>query len=361
MAHWGGFTFKWYKSLLHNESIMSALYYTLLVAILSSVIATIIGTISAIGINKMKTKPRKLLLNINYLPVLNPDIVTAVALMSLFAFVNIEFGFTTMLLSHIMFSIPYVILSVLPKVRTLPQNIEEAAMDLGATPMYALRKVILPQIKPGIISGFLMAFTMSIDDFIISFFNTGNGVSNLSIEIYGMARRGNDENGSIVLRLVELQEGIIDYSKPNRILLTEKEKEKYLLQENDFLFARVNGNPLNVGRCAVFHSIGEAVYHNDHIIRVHFDDSMVNGVFASTILNSEYGKDEMRNKIKTSAGQYTISQDGIGAIKTIVPPIDLQNQFADFVAQVDKHKSVVQKSLDETQLLFDSLMQKYFG
>ena len=107
MAHWGGFTFKWYKSLLHNESIMSALYYTLLVAILSSVIATIIGTISAIGINKMKTKPRKLLLNINYLPVLNPDIVTAVALMSLFAFVNIEFGFTTMLLSHIMFSIPY--------------------------------------------------------------------------------------------------------------------------------------------------------------------------------------------------------------------------------------------------------------
>ena len=166
MAHWGGFTFKWYKSLLHNESIMSALYYTLLVAILSSIIATVIGTISAIGI------------------------VTAVALMSLFAFVNIEFGFTTMLLSHIMFSIPYVILSVLPKVRTLPQNIEEAAMDLGATPMYALRKVILPQIKPGIISGFLIAFTMSIDDFIISFFNTGNGVSNLSIEIYGMARRG---------------------------------------------------------------------------------------------------------------------------------------------------------------------------
>ena len=190
MAHWGGFTFKWYKSLLHNESIMSALYYTLLVAILSSTIATIVGTISAIGINKMKSKPRKLMLNINYLPVLNPDIVTAVALMSLFAFVNIEFGFTTMLLSHIMFSIPYVILSVLPKVRALPQNIEEAAMDLGATPMYALRKVILPQIKPGIISGFLMAFTMSIDDFIISFFNTGNGVSNLSIEIYGMARRG---------------------------------------------------------------------------------------------------------------------------------------------------------------------------
>ncbi|MGL5315439.1 MAG: ABC transporter permease [Peptostreptococcaceae bacterium] len=190
MAHWGGFTFKWYERLIHNESIMSALYYTIVVAVLSSIIATIVGTISAIGIHKMRGKSRKLILNINYLPVLNPDIVTAVALMSLFAFINLEFGFTTMLLAHVMFSIPYVILSVLPKLKQLPQNIEEAAMDLGATPWYALRKVILPQIKPGIISGFLIAFTMSVDDFIISFFNTGNGVSNLSIEIYGMARRG---------------------------------------------------------------------------------------------------------------------------------------------------------------------------
>ena len=190
MAHWGGFTFKWYKQLIHNQSIMSALYYTLVVAIISSVVATIVGTISAIGIHKMSGRNRNLILNINYLPVLNPDIVTAVALMSLFAFVKLEFGFLTMLLSHIMFSIPYVILSVLPKIKQLPSNIEEAALDLGATPIYALRKVILPQIKPGIISGFLMAFTMSIDDFIISFFNTGNGVSNLSIEIYGMARRG---------------------------------------------------------------------------------------------------------------------------------------------------------------------------
>ena len=177
----------------------------------------------------------------------------------------------------------------------------------------------------------------------------------------GMARRGNDENGSIVLRLVELQEGVIDYSKPNRILLTEKEKDKYLLKDNDFLFARVNGNPLNVGRCAVFHTIGEAVYHNDHIIRVHFDDGKVNGVFASTILNSEYGKDQMRNKIKTSAGQYTISQNGIGAIETIVPPIELQNQFADFVAQVDKSKLAIQQSLDELETLKKSLMQQYFG
>lgn len=177
----------------------------------------------------------------------------------------------------------------------------------------------------------------------------------------GMARRGNDPDGSIVLRLVELQDGYIDYAAPNRIILTEPEKRRYLLNDKDFLFARVNGNPENVGRCAVFCDIGESVYHNDHIIRVHFDDAMVNGVFASALLNSAYGKRQMRSQIKTSAGQYTISQDGIGAIETILPPMPLQKQFAAFVSQVDKSKVVVRKALDEAQTLFDSLMQEYFG
>ena len=190
MAKWQGFTFKWYKELMHNEAILSALKTTILVAIVASVVATIIGTISAIGIHKMKGAKKSVLLNINYLPVLNPDIVTAIGLMSLFIFLKLDLGLGTMILAHITFDIPYVILSVLPRLKQLPQNIEEAAMDLGATPMYALRKVILPQIKPGIISGFLIAFTMSIDDFVISFFNTGSGVSNLSIEVYSMARRG---------------------------------------------------------------------------------------------------------------------------------------------------------------------------
>ena len=191
MAVWNGFTLDWYYTLFQNERMISALYYTLLVAILATLISTFIGTIAAIGIHKMRNnKKRDLLLNINYLPVLNPDIVTGVSLMTLFVFLNVNFGMTTMLLSHLVFDIPYVILSVLPKLKQLPANIEDAALDLGATPWYALRKIVLPQIKPGIISGALMAFTMSIDDFIISFFNTGNGVSNLSIEIYGMARRG---------------------------------------------------------------------------------------------------------------------------------------------------------------------------
>ncbi|MEG0308582.1 MAG: ABC transporter permease [Clostridium sp.] len=190
MAKWEGFTFKWYQELFHNDRIISALITTLVVAIISSLIATIIGTISAIGISKMRGRKKALLLNINYLPVLNPDIVTGIGLMILFIFFKMKLGLLTMLLAHITFNIPYVVLSVLPKLKQLPANIEEAAMDLGAKPMYTLRNVILPQIKPGIISGFLIAFTMSIDDFIISFFTTGNGVTNLSIEVYSMAKRG---------------------------------------------------------------------------------------------------------------------------------------------------------------------------
>lgn len=191
ISSWKGFTFKWYGKLFQNEGLMEALYYTVLIAVLASVIATIIGTITAIGIHNMKKGAfKKLILNVNYLPILNPDIVTGISLMCLFIFVGLDFGFTTMLLAHITFNIPYVILSVLPKLKQLPANTVDAALDLGATPMYALRKIVLPQIAPGIVSGLLMAFTMSIDDFAISFFTTGPGVTNLSIEIYSMAKRG---------------------------------------------------------------------------------------------------------------------------------------------------------------------------
>lgn len=177
----------------------------------------------------------------------------------------------------------------------------------------------------------------------------------------GIARRGNDPNGNIVMRLVELQDGYIDYSKPNRIILNDIEKSRYNLIDGDFLFARVNGNPDNVGRCAVFHDIEESVYHNDHIIRVHFNESMLDGVFASALINSAYGKRQMKSQIKTSAGQYTISQDGIGAIVAIVPPIQLQKQFADFVFQIDKSKAIVQQAIDKSKCLLNSLMQQYFG
>ncbi|HEY8420743.1 MAG TPA: ABC transporter permease [Thermoclostridium sp.] len=189
-GHWGGFTLKWYGELFRDRDIIKALYYTFLVALLSSIISTIIGTFSAIGIHNMGLFGKNFALNINYLPVLNPDIVTGVALMTLFISVNMRLGFLTMLISHTVFNIPYVILSVLPKLKQMNKHMTEAALDLGATPAYALRKVVIPEIMPGVITGALIAFTLSIDDFVISFFNTGSGVTNLSILVYSMAKRG---------------------------------------------------------------------------------------------------------------------------------------------------------------------------
>lgn len=187
--------------------------------------------------------------------------------------------------------------------------------------------------------------------------NLGNFIENAN---NGMARRGNDKNGKIVLRLVELQRGFINYSDCNRIAIKTNE-EKYLLKNNDFLFARVNGNPDNVGRCSYYKDIGEEVYHNDHIIRVHFDENRLNEYYLNTLLNSEYGKSEFKKYIKTSAGQYTIAQDGISSAQIPIPPIGLQDDFATFVQQIDKSKFAVQKSLEKTETLYKSLMQRYFA
>ena len=189
-AKWEGFTLKWYYELFQDRHIMSALYYTLLIAVLSSIIATIIGIIASLGIYQMRKVPQGLVLNLNYIPILNPDIVTGISLMVLFIFMKMNLGFATMLLAHITFNIPYVILSILPKLKQMNKHLYEAALDLGATPAEAFWKVILPEIMPGVITGFLLAFTLSLDDFVISFFTTGSGVSNLSIVIFGMARRG---------------------------------------------------------------------------------------------------------------------------------------------------------------------------
>lgn len=187
---WEGFSLKWYSLLLADRYIMESLMNTVMIALLSSMIATVIGTFAAYGIHTMKSVPRRVILNVNNIPILNPDIVTGVSLMALFAFTQIPFGFVTLLLAHITFNIPYVILSVLPKLKQMPSDIIEAALDLGATPSTAFWKVVIPEILPGIISGLLISFTLSIDDFVISFFTTGGGVSNLSIAIYSMARRG---------------------------------------------------------------------------------------------------------------------------------------------------------------------------
>lgn len=187
---WNGFTLKWYQQLFQDRQIMSALYYTLVVAVLSSIIATVLGTAGAIGIHNMKKIKKTMAMNLTYLPVVNPDIVTGLALMILFIFAHVQLGFGSLLLAHITFNTPYVILSVLPKLKQLDKNLYEAALDLGATPFHAFQRVILPEIMPGVITGLLLAFTLSVDDFVISFFTTGSGVSTLSITIYSMARRG---------------------------------------------------------------------------------------------------------------------------------------------------------------------------
>lgn len=187
---WKGFTMRWYRELIGDELILQSLWTTISVAIIATLISTVVGTLAALGIHELRGARKKAILEINYLPVLNPDIVTAISLMGLFGVLGLNLGYLTMTISHIVFCLPYVILSILPKLQSMDQNMLEAALDLGATPMYALKKVVIPQIKPGIVTGALMAFTLSLDDFVVSFFNTGHGVSNLSMTVYSMARKG---------------------------------------------------------------------------------------------------------------------------------------------------------------------------
>ena len=197
LTHFSGFSLKWYQHMLESRDMMEALYTTFSIAILSTMISTVAGTVTAIGLSKSKKVLRDVVEQVNNLPIMNPEIVTAIGLMLLFITFQVEKGYTTMLLAHIAFCIPYVILSVMPKVRSLDPNLADAAMDLGATPMQALLKVIVPQITPGIISGALIAFTMSVDDFIISYFVTGQGVKNLSIMVYTMSKRVNPSINAI--------------------------------------------------------------------------------------------------------------------------------------------------------------------
>ncbi len=191
LTHFTGFSLKWYQHMMESGDMMEALYTTFSVALLATAISTVVGTVAAIGLSKSRKIVRDLMDQINNLPMMNPEIVTAIGFMLLFITFKIEKGYTTMLLAHVAFCIPYVMLSVMPKVRSLDPNLADAAMDLGATPFQALTKVIVPQITPGIVSGALIAFTMSVDDFIISYFVTGQGVKNLSIVVYTMSKRVN--------------------------------------------------------------------------------------------------------------------------------------------------------------------------
>lgn len=190
---WSGFSLHWYEELFQDEEILSAFSTTITVSVLAAVIATVLGTAAAIGFHSMKRKPRHLLMTINNIPMTNADIITGVSLMLLFVFtgnlLGFSLGFGTLLVAHITFNIPYVVLAVLPKLRQLNPNLGEAAMDLGATPWQAFWKVLMPELRPGILNGLLIAFTLSIDDFVISYFTAGSEVSTLAMQIYAMTRK----------------------------------------------------------------------------------------------------------------------------------------------------------------------------
>ena len=195
-ANWTGFTLDWYVELFRDSRILSALGTTFTIALFSTIIAVILGTVAAIGINAMRPVSKKVLTSVNNIPVVNPDIVMGVSLMILYVFIfrlllsGLDLGYITLLLAHLSFNTSYVVLSVLPKLRQMDKNIYEAALDLGATPLQGFTRVVIPEIMPGIVTGAMLAFTMSIDDFVVSFFTAGSGIENLSMVIYAMTKRG---------------------------------------------------------------------------------------------------------------------------------------------------------------------------
>jgi spermidine/putrescine transport system permease protein len=240
---WSGFTLDWYSKLFSDSTIMHSLYVTLTVAVLAAALSTLLGTAAAIGISSMNKRLRSLLMNITYIPVLSPDIITGVSLMLLFVWAGMSFhfslGFPTLLLAHISFDVPYVILAVLPKLRQLDPHLFEAALDLGANPALAFRRVILPEILPGVFTGLLFAFTMSLDDFVVSYFTSGPTSQTLSITIYAMTRkRVSPEINALstllfavilfMLLIINLRQG-----KEDKLSLVEKTSVEEDMKEDD--------------------------------------------------------------------------------------------------------------------------------
>ena len=224
LTKFSGFSLRWYEKMFADSTMMEAVLYTVVIALIATVVSTVVGTITAIGLSKSRKVVQKMVERINDLPVMNPDIVTAISLLMFFSVLTVKKGFGTLLIAHIMFCIPYVMLSVTPKLRSLDPNLIDAAMDLGATPFQALAKVIVPQIKPGIVSGALIAFTMSFDDFVISYFTTGNGVNNISILVYTMSKRVNpsiNALSTIVILLITLALGVV-----NIVPIVREKREK---------------------------------------------------------------------------------------------------------------------------------------
>ena len=227
LTHFKGFSLHWYEKMFNDHTMMQAIFYTIIIAVIATIISTIVGTITAIGLSKSNKIVKALVEQVNSLPIMNPEIVTAIGLLMLFSTLAIKKGFLTMLLAHIMFCIPYVILSIMPKLRSLDPNLSDAALDLGATPWQAITKVIVPQIMPGIVSGALIAFTMSFDDFVISYFVTGNGVNNISIMVYTMPKRINPSINAISTIIILIITVVLVIINVVPIIKTRKLKKEY--------------------------------------------------------------------------------------------------------------------------------------
>lgn len=225
LTNFDGFSLRWYEKMFNDRTMMESVVYTIVIAVLSTIISTVVGTITSIGLSKSRPVLKKTVEQINNFPIMNPEIVTAIGLLMFFSALGVKKGFGTLLLAHVMFCIPYVMLSVTPKLRSLDPNLADAAMDLGATPWQALTKVIVPQVMPGIISGALIAFTMSFDDFVISYFVTGNGVSNISILVYTMSKRINPSINALSTLVIFIITVVLIIVNIVPILKEKKEKK----------------------------------------------------------------------------------------------------------------------------------------
>ena len=225
LTNFDGFSLRWYEKMFNDRTMMESVVYTIVIAVLSTIISTVVGTITTIGLSKSRPILKKTVEQIHNFPIMNPEIVTAIGLLMFFSALGVKKGFGTLLLAHVMFCIPYVMLSVTPKLRSLDPNLADAAMDLGATPWQALTKVIVPQVMPGIISGALIAFTMSFDDFVISYFVTGNGVSNISILVYTMSKRINPSINALSTLVIFIITVVLIIVNIIPILKEKKEKK----------------------------------------------------------------------------------------------------------------------------------------
>lgn len=359
LTSFAGFSLRWYKKLLTDTNIISAVYVSISIAVIATIISTILGTITAIGLSKSKRVLREWILNVNNMPIMNPEIVTAIGMMILFTSARMERGYITMLLAHIAFCTPYVIVSVYPKVRSMNHNLADVAMDLGATPFQALTKVIIPMLKPGIYAGMLLAFTMSIDDFVISYFVTGNGISNISIVLYNMTKRTNPTINALstILILVVVVVLVVVNVIP-AIVKKHKGKRVELADAGNGIFKKVVGITATIAMIAVatfcvakFTSISSKpilrVFNSGEYIDTELVDRFEKENDCEVVYETFDSNESMYTKIQ-SGSEYDIVVPSDYTIERLIKEDYLQEINWDLITNKDKIvPSLLQNNFDK--------------